>query len=212
MSLPVTFEKVRTNNSVRVHRPEHSATLGLWDLGHRLFRSTPETYPMHFIEGDIFDPKFLDLASPVPTGTSVDTATLPSLPSLSSFNPLRGRVSAIYAGAFFHLFNFDQQYHIAKLLAGLLSPEPGSIIFGLHGGAHEKSVWKETVGKYTQCCHSPSTWTEMWHEIFSEGKGGDGGVEVQVRLKQEVGDLEYFGTFIGNKNPWYLLEWSVTRK
>ncbi|THH16275.1 hypothetical protein EW146_g4351 [Bondarzewia mesenterica] len=38
--------------------------LGLWNLGHDLFRSTPESFPVPFIEGDVFDPSFLEAVPP----------------------------------------------------------------------------------------------------------------------------------------------------
>ncbi|KAI0687625.1 hypothetical protein BC835DRAFT_403510 [Cytidiella melzeri] len=185
---------------------------GLWELGHRLFRSTPETYPVHFLEGDIFDPEFLTTVPPLPTSSAPPSAPLPELHSLTSLNPLHGRVSASFMGSFFHLFDADNQYQLAKSLAGLLSPESGSILVGVHGGAAEKGFWQPTVGNYKMFCHSPESWIEMWHDVFSEGKGGDGGVEVKARLRREVGGDDYFKTWPGNKNPFHVLEWSVMRK
>jgi hypothetical protein len=181
----------------------------LWDLGHRLFRTTPETYPAHFIEGDVFDPDFLSPILDLSTSTSPSRPhePLPDLKSLTSLNPLRGRVSAILAISFFHLFTEDQQHQLATALAGLLSPEPGSVIFGVHGGRAEKGFWQPTAAK--MFCHSPESWAALWHGVFRAR--GAGKVEVKVTLRKEIGGDDYFGMYPGNKNPFHVIEWSVTR-
>ncbi|KAI0087630.1 hypothetical protein BDY19DRAFT_954640 [Irpex rosettiformis] len=186
----------------------------LWDLGHKLFRSTQETYPARFISGDVFDSSFLAVEPPMPTSSASDLPPVPDLSSINSLNALRGRVSAIYIGAFFHLFSEEKQHFIAKLLAGLLSPEPGSIIAGVQGGAAQKGFWKPTAGTtgFKMFCHSPESWSELWHDVFTEGKGGDGGIEVHGRLRKEIGGDDYFKTYPGNTDPYYVLEWYVVRK
>ncbi len=185
--------------------------LGLWDLGHKLFRSTPESFPVPFVEGDIFNPEFLAIAPPLATSTSAPP-DLPDLRSLTSLNPLRGKATAVFTGAFFHLFSEDQQYYIAKALAGLLSPEPGSALVGVQGGMAEKGFWQPIGSQYKMFCHSPESWAEMWHGIFSNGEGGDGGVEVMSRLRKEIGGPTFFGTYPENTRPFHVLEWSVVRK
>ena len=182
-----------------------------WDLGHELFRSSPATFPAHFLPGDIFDPAFLSLAPPLPTtaSTSDDSSPLdaPALSTVTSLNELRGRVSALFTGAFFHLFTFDQQQHIARLLAGLLSPLPGSMLFGVQGGRATKGLW--TPGQGTELhAHSPESWREMWEGVFGEVGAR---VEVRARLRKEIGGDDFFGTWPGNTNPYHVLEWSVTR-
>ena len=51
--------------------------------------------------------------------------------------PFKGRVSAIHAGSFFHLFNDDQQIELLKRCAKLLSEEKGSIIIGRQLGSKD---------------------------------------------------------------------------
>lgn len=178
---------------------------GLWDAGHDLFKSTPESFPVPFVEGDILDPNFLAPITPF-TLESPPTTPRPDLKSLTSFNPLRGHVSALYTGAFFHLFPEETQTQIAQTLAGLLSPEPGSMFFGVHGGKTEKGFWSPTGHQYKMFCHSPDSWKELWEGIFGKGK-----VEVKARLRKEVGGVEFFGTYPGNKEQYHVMEWSITR-
>lgn len=199
----------------RRHYQSHLWTFaGLWDLGHKLFRSTPDTYPVRFLEGDILDPRFLAVTPPLRETPTPSALPVIGLKNLASLNPLRGRVAAIYAGTFFHLFSADQQHQIAKLLAGLLSPESGSIILGVHNGATTKGYWQPngTSQDIKLFCHNPESWAELWHEVFRQGQDGDSGVVVQARLTKANGGNDYYKSFPGNTNPFQVLEWSVTRK
>jgi SAM-dependent methyltransferase len=169
----------------------------LWDLGHELFKSTPETFPAHFVVGDAFNPEILAVAPPASMQTTGDLA--PDLNSLTSLNSLRGCVSAIHATAFFHLFKEDKQLHMARALAGLLSAEPGSIILGAHTGAQEKGVVHKVHRgvEVDMFAHSAESWTAMWDgEVFEKGT-----VKVDAQFKEiPDGDGHY---------P--MLIWSVTR-
>ncbi|EJF63373.1 hypothetical protein DICSQDRAFT_82948 [Dichomitus squalens LYAD-421 SS1] len=178
-----------------------------WSLGHEMFRSTPATFPAHFLEGDILDPAFLSPVAPLPTSSS-PAQTRPSLSSLTSLNGLHGHVSAIFAGAFFHLFSYPQQHHIAQLLAGLLSPLPGSVLFGVQGGTTIQRLWTPGLDGWSMECHSPESWRELWEGVFAEAGAK---VEVKARLRKEIGGDDFFGMWPGNTDPYHVLEWSVTR-
>ncbi|TFK45994.1 hypothetical protein OE88DRAFT_1638905 [Heliocybe sulcata] len=177
---------------------------GLWELGHEMFCSTPESFPVPFVQGDILDPEFLRPWPSLPSKNFAGTETIPR--DLQSLNPLRGRVSAVFTGAFFHLFSEQTQAKVAAALACLISDEPGSMLFGVQGGAAEKGIWQPTGSAYTMFCHSPGSWRELWTGIFGEDK-----VDVQARLRKEIGGDDFFGMFPGNKNPYHVLEWSVIR-
>ncbi|KAH7929864.1 hypothetical protein BV22DRAFT_101783 [Leucogyrophana mollusca] len=171
---------------------------GYWDLGHELFKSTPETFPAHFIAGDALDPSILSVAPPA---LAKPDSPHPQLSSLTSLNPLHGHVSTIYAGAFFHIFDEAQQLHLAQALAGLLSPEPGSVIFGAHLGLPEgKGILTQTSAYSTDLhifCHSSDSWEALWDgEVFEKGS-----VKVSTNMKQYK-DLP--------DSPWVLV-WSVER-
>ncbi|KAE9386147.1 hypothetical protein BT96DRAFT_928414 [Gymnopus androsaceus JB14] len=153
----------------------------LWELGHELFRSTPQSFSMSFIEGDILNTGFL---SAVSTKDSPLANTAPFLGSITSLNDLRSHVSAVYTGNFFHLFSETQQGQIARGLAGLLSPDPGSMILGIHGGRPTNGFW------------APA--------------GSDLKDILPLTRKLEGGD-SFFGMYPENKDPYLPMEWSVTR-
>ncbi|KAK0459029.1 uncharacterized protein EV420DRAFT_1479667 [Desarmillaria tabescens] len=94
-----------------------------WDLGHKFFRSTPKTFPARFISADIFQLK--DLAYEAVRTPPIDLSTVQLL------SELRGNISALHASAFFHLFDEEGQFELAKIMASLLSSAPGSMIFGI---------------------------------------------------------------------------------
>ncbi|KAJ3526532.1 hypothetical protein NM688_g8250 [Phlebia brevispora] len=170
-----------------------------WDAGHKLFKTTPETFPVPFIPGDAFNPDFL-LPSPIPTVKPTDP--LPPLNSLTSLTPLVGRLSAIHTSSFFHLFPEEKQLELAKLLAPLLSPEPGSVIFGGHGGLPQKGLRerKNSHGIH-MFCHSPASWKELWEtQVFNPGQ-----VRVDAFVKENIRQ-DVHGEVRG-----YQLIWSVTR-
>ncbi|KAG0696581.1 hypothetical protein DFH29DRAFT_194172 [Suillus ampliporus] len=172
----------------------------LWNLGHELFKSSPETFPAHFVGGDAFHPEMLAVAPPASVQTT--EAPSPDLNNLTSLNPLRGCVSAIHAASFFHLFKEDKQLHMARALAGLLSAEPGSVILGAHAGAQEKGVINEVYKglEVEMFVHSAESWNAMWDgEVFKKGT-----VKVEAELKEvplRGEDDQSYLTFF----------WSVTR-
>ncbi|KAG2347784.1 hypothetical protein BDR05DRAFT_957373 [Suillus weaverae] len=165
-------------------------------LSHELFKTTPASYPGSFLPGDVFDPEFLSIAAP-----SNDVSPVPAieLSSLKSLNPLHGRISAINAIAFFHLFNEEKQLHIARALAGLLSAQPGSVICGADTGAREKGITTTTISgvEYQMFAHSPETWSSLWDgEVFEKGT---------VEVKAELVEIPVYD------KPYLMLMWSVTR-
>jgi len=166
------------------------------ELSHVLFRTSKETWPAHFIPGDALDPDMLSVVSPARGPTR---EPLPDLSALTSLNPLHGHCSVINASAFFHLFDEEKQLHLARALAGLLSPQPGSIICGLQVSKKEKGVSTQIVHgtQYDLFAHSAESWEEMWDgTVFEKGK-----VQVKAELKELV--------FMDNKAE--LLYWSIMR-
>lgn len=128
-----------------------------WDLGHVLFRSTPRSFPSPFVAGDCLDPTFL---SSEPETTS---QLPPDLSSLTSLNDLHGKLTAIHASSIFHLFSAEQQASLVRAVAALLSPVPGSIVFGSHVGLPKQGTIREevTVEMY---CYDPESWNKLWED------------------------------------------------
>ncbi|KAJ6618122.1 hypothetical protein B0H10DRAFT_2030718 [Mycena sp. CBHHK59/15] len=175
-----------------------------WDLGHELFRSSPETFPVVFLAGDALDPTFLKPSAPL---LSFDAVTAPPpLASLTTLTPLCGTVSAIHISSVFHLFFEPQQLELARALAGLLSPLPGSVIFGSHVGRHIKGFREESLcsGGQHMFCHSPESWQEMWEEVFPGGT-----IKVDVALKMRASDMDISDRDKSTNAG--LLIWSVMR-
>jgi hypothetical protein len=167
-----------------------------FDLSHALFNTTPETYPISFVHGDALDPDVLRIVPPFDQPPSTEK---PDLSTLTSLNPLAGRCSVIYASHFFSLFSEENQLHMAKALAGLLSPRPGSMICGQHVGNLQKGMHHgEAWGReFEMFQHSPESWSALWDgEVFSKGK-----VSVSVKM-QVVEDKD---------RTFYPLCWSVVR-
>lgn len=173
---------------------------GFWDYGHELFKTTPETYPASFVAGDVFDPLMIAPRDPFYEEPSTPR---PELRSLTSLTPLQGFVTAIRASSFFHLFNEDQQLKAARQLATLLSPRPGSIIFGRHRGMAVKGTRTDYHfgSERTMFGHSPESWRDFWDgQVFAKGT-----VRVEVELedyKSLTDEIDYNGFF---------LVWCVTR-
>ncbi|KAJ6504201.1 hypothetical protein C8R47DRAFT_1210286 [Mycena vitilis] len=153
-----------------------------WNLGHELFQSTPETFPIAFIAGDALNPDFLAPSAPLRSPSEV-SGPAPPLTSLTSLTPLLGHVSAIHISSVFHLFFEPEQLQLARALAGLLSPAPGSVIFGSHGGRRVKGFNEHGYcsGGHHMFCHSPESWREMWGEVFPEGT-----IKVEAEFRQRT--------------------------
>lgn len=189
-----------------------------WDLGHELYRSTEETFPAAFIHGDIFDDTVLkegnilyggDSALSDGTPDNLPELTLPK--PLSSVVPLEGRIDFIYSSNLFHLFTEAQQLSTARKLASLLSPVPGSMIFGAHMGRLQKGFRTEApppkpcyLGS-DMFCHSAESWIELWDgEVFAKGT---------VKVEAELIDphREDLRKMLEPGAIHYQLLWSVTR-
>ena len=166
-------------------------------MGHALFKTTPATYPISFVPGDALDPSMLQIVPPFDEAPSTEK---PDLSTLTSLNPLAGRCTVIYASNFFHVFSEENQLNLARALAGLLSPLPGSMICGEHVGNSQKGVFhQELAGKILQVFqHSPESWSAMWDgEVFAKGK---------VRVNAKIEFVERAAGLAYNR-----LQWSVVR-
>ena len=159
----------------------------------------------------MFDPIILQKVPPASQSQQNELSKV-NLASLTSLNPLHGRVSAIHASSFFHLFDFEGQSELAKVLAGLLSPQPGSLIFGSHIALPVKDILPikdilpvedilPTHNGRHMSCHSPESWIELWDGMVY----GKGEVKVNAILKsieRKLGE---------EPHEEYILIWSVTR-
>ncbi|KAJ4490239.1 hypothetical protein J3R30DRAFT_3420182 [Lentinula aciculospora] len=164
-----------------------------WDIGHELFKSTPESFPAGFIGGDIFDDAILAPPIAHPDDPNPDTVNLRDLTFLT---PLRHRVSAIYVCNVFHLFNAGKQFELARRLASMLTRQPGSTIFGSHGVIPaQRSVTDVAPDSF----HSAKSFANMWNEVFEVGS-------VEISWKTKVKPQRRLSVL----GEWDIIWWSVT--
>ncbi|THV02823.1 hypothetical protein K435DRAFT_836167 [Dendrothele bispora CBS 962.96] len=175
-----------------------------WTLGHEMFKSTPETLPVTFIPGDVFDNNFIPDEKPFTESPNAQRPSMTSLVSSKSLAGLQGHISFIHASALFHLFGEESQRQLAKKLASLLSPVSGSMIFGIHRGSeHAEPEQRVNSGGETRFYHSVESWKRLW--TGGEGQEGvfpPGSVEVEVDVRQ---------LSIPPEDIHQLLLWSVKR-
>lgn len=173
----------------------------------------------------MFDPDIIK-----PRGPFIDeeekraalASPMPLLRTLSSLTPLQGKISAIHASSFFHLFLEDEQLAVARRLASLLSPQKGSIIFGQHVSRPEKGFREEAsvkasdglhVKRRAMFCHSPESWKELWlKDVFG---GDDNQGEKRIKVEAELVDVQR-NYLVGHTNAsentkFYFITWSITR-
>ena len=156
---------------------------------------------MTFVPGNVFDPDHLSIVPPF-TAKFPPATTAPDLSTLVSLNPLRGHVSAIFVSSFFHLFPDDAQLRAARAVAGLLSPAPGSMIFGKQIGYPEDY---EVSSARRRFCHTPQSWSELWDgDVFPKGTVRVLAFVTEVP-KDEVSKILPEAKFL------HMLTWSVTR-
>lgn len=151
--------------------------------------------------GDAFSSALIEPRNPFYSEPSSSRPT--DLRTLKSLTPLQGHLSTIHASSFFHLFGEEKQLELAKQLATLLSPEPGSIIFGSHGGRPTKGLNTEVVYRGSQMfCHSPETWVDLWDgQVFRKGT---------IRVEAKLVERE-FSPVRSSRAIYHLLVWSVIR-
>ncbi|KAI0742060.1 hypothetical protein C8Q80DRAFT_1274380 [Daedaleopsis nitida] len=179
----------------------------LWNLGLKFFKTPISGSPISFLAGDIFSPYFLEAVYPF---YSPPSSPAPALPTLTSLTPLHGQVSVVVACYVFHLLDEAHQLQLARAIAGLLSPEPGSMVIGVHYARPEECSRTDSTpradGQSVKAFyHSPESWTELW----------DGGlflkdtVRVDTTLKQaDPGPDDIQG---GEPDRTWVMEWTVTR-
>ncbi|KAF8896606.1 hypothetical protein BD779DRAFT_1608770 [Infundibulicybe gibba] len=124
---------------------------GFWEIGHELFRSSPKTFPVVFVEGDALSTEMI--APHAPFYEPPDTPR-PILDLLTSLTPLQGHLSAIHASSLFHIFSEAEQRTLAHRLASLLAR------------IRERGLRHEMRGttKFEVFRFSPEDWKALWDE------------------------------------------------
>ncbi|KIL67227.1 hypothetical protein M378DRAFT_73824 [Amanita muscaria Koide BX008] len=95
----------------------------------------------------------------------------------------------------------DRPLEAGRRLASLLSPDPGSIIFGGHGGLPVKGNRTHHLlgSERTMFCHSPESWRDFWDgQVFAKGT-----VRVEAELQEHI--------LAAPERIGYFMVWCVTR-
>lgn len=102
-------------------------------------------------------------------------------------------MSVVYAGSFFHLFDWDDQFAMAKRVVELLKPEAGSMLLGRHVGNINPGEYTRAGidGERKRWRHDPRTWKEMWELV---GKETDTKWDVHAEMEEWGFGREKFGT------------------
>jgi SAM-dependent methyltransferase len=112
-----------------------------------------------------------------------DVLATPSVPA-----QLQGKADFVFAGAFFHLFGWDDQLTLSKRAVEMLKPEAGSLIFGHQLGcveAQENVVPEVPSGK--AYLHNLESFRRLWR-IVGEETGTEWKVEITSR-EVEIDDF-----------------------
>jgi len=81
---------------------------------------------------------------------------------------LTNKVDIVYASAFFHLFDWEEQFQIAKQVVNLIRPRPGSLVIGRQVGNINPSSVPRMSGNGSRYRHDGASWTKMWEQASQE--------------------------------------------
>lgn len=122
-------------------------------------------------------------------------------PSDKRLAQLRGKVTIVYAGSFFHLFSWIQQLYIGKRLVEFLKPGTrNGLIYGRQVGSIGDGLCAATSGA-SVFLHSRDSFQKLWDEV---GKLTKTKWRVEV---QEVND--YFSSASGFGKDGRLVQFAV---
>lgn len=109
------------------------------DIGYDLFQDR-KSLGASFIAGDMLDPDDRNLAS------------------------LRGKVTIIHAGSFFHLFNWVQQVYIGKRLVEFIKPRTkNALIYGRQVGTNRPG--ESRTSQRSAYLHDQASFQRLWDEV-----------------------------------------------
>ena len=107
---------------------------------------------------------------------------------LDSIPPeLEGKLDVIFASAFFHLFDRDEQVTVTKHTVALLKPRRGSVLFG-HQLGYSKGQAKYDMPVPGGVCylHDPESFQKLWTLI-----GKDTSTQWHVSTENDTEGPEY---------------------
>ncbi|TFK50320.1 hypothetical protein OE88DRAFT_1660612 [Heliocybe sulcata] len=126
------------------------------ELGYKLY-SDKDTCGIRFFADNILD-------LPLPSPFWISTSRIDEVTKLAE---LTGRLTHVYTGALFHLFDESTQEALALRVATLVRHTPGSIIFGRHQGLETPGYIDDHMVR-VRYAHSPASWKTLWQSVFSQ--------------------------------------------
>ncbi|KAI1752762.1 hypothetical protein F4782DRAFT_499965 [Xylaria castorea] len=150
-------------------------------LGHVVRQLTAEGVSSERLYGIDLQARFLDFGYDLFRDRDSNRATFVSGDMLREEYPrleeLMGKIDIIYASAFFHLFEREDQINAAKRMVGFLKPDnQKAMIFG-HNGGPKIVGWEKYV-------LDEETWGRMWDEV-GEATGTSWRTEMNVENNDE---------------------------
>jgi SAM-dependent methyltransferase len=107
------------------------------------------------------------------------------LDATSALSDLEGQFDMVFAGSFFHLWGYDDQVKVSKLVAALLRPQKGSMVFGRQVGTLSGFGPGQANTKEQMFQHNVETFKKMWKDI-SEDVGETFAVDAELSVPNEV--------------------------
>lgn len=102
-----------------------------------------------------------------------------------------GKMDYVFAGAFFHVFNYEDQLMASRNAARMLKNQDGSLLFGYQLGrdppGHSQIAAMGTSDNEMMWRHSDSSFKEMWNNI-----GAEMGIQFDVRVTMSDQGIDAF--------------------
>jgi hypothetical protein len=141
-------------------------------FGQEIRRLISDGVPAEYTYGSDLRREFVDLGYDLfqdrdREGEKINFLTANIFDDDSSLNELNGKISIVYTGSFFHLFNWSEQFDVAKRIVTILKPEPGVLLCGRQVG--NTSPGEYAAGGYggekSRYRHDPKSWADFWDEV-----------------------------------------------
>ena len=120
----------------------------------------------------------------------------------TNLDDVKGKVTLLYTGAVFHLFNEENQHIFANKIANLVARDKEVVVFGMHRGAPKKGPREHRSGGIL-FCHDPQSWKDLWTEVLGDDVKN-------WTMKAELRDTWTAAEYVTTEHP--VLQWSLWRK